>query len=590
MDASGTKIGTVKDLGAAIGEVFPKVTAIAFEGPAKAPLMVSWRKYVDLYTPERIELNVDASDVRFTYVQPDEILLKRDLLNKQVVDTAGKKAVRVTDLKLSCTADDQLRLLGAEVGVRGVLRSMAGGLENVTVAAAKAMGKPMPEHIIAWSNLDLLDRELPQGRFAMSHRSLDDLHPADIAEIVEQLDPKIRAQVFSQLDTESAAATMSELTDEIQADVIGELPEQEASAMIAQMDPDDAADIIGELDHDKAEALMGLMDASEQRAIRQLLGYSKNTAGGIMTSEFVAVPETFTVAQTRSRMARLDEDFEQVFYVYTLDAFQHLSGVVLMRDLVVHDDGERLADFTHRDLVTVSPETNQTEVADELGKYDLVSIPVVNEEGRLLGIVTVDDALDVIEEEHERDMTLASGARNAGGASLDGSGLVWFLRRELWFVCWVVAACVACALVPSPLLVACVAIMPIVLLVSDDLTTFASSQLFDDDDEKPTLLGLAVRDLLVGLVVGFVGWLAVSVANWAGLLTFAEAGAIGVASASAMCTIALLLVLAAPFVKLLERFKDTDAALPVIVPAIAWMVVGATIYLLLEVFVFSGMM
>ena len=151
-DASGEKIGNVSDLGAAVGEVFPRITALAFKGPAKVPFMISWRKYVQSYDDDRIVLNVDAAEVRFSYLQPNELLLRRDLMNKQIVDTQGMKVVRVNDLKLSLTGDDQLRLLGAEVGVRGILRGIAPSLERVVCASAKAP--------VSYTHLDVYKRQL----------------------------------------------------------------------------------------------------------------------------------------------------------------------------------------------------------------------------------------------------------------------------------------------------------------------------------------------------------------------------------------------------------------------------------------------
>lgn len=120
VDAAGEKIGVVNDLGIATGEVFPRVTALAFQGPGKTPFMISWRKYVERFDEDGVYLKYPATDIRFSYLQPDEVLLARDIMNKQIVDTQGMKVVRVNDIKLSATGDNQLRLLGAEVGARGL--------------------------------------------------------------------------------------------------------------------------------------------------------------------------------------------------------------------------------------------------------------------------------------------------------------------------------------------------------------------------------------------------------------------------------------------------------------------------------------
>ena len=199
VDVDGERLGVVNDLGIATGEVFPHVTSLAFQGPAKTPFMISWRKYVDHLDDTGVYLKARATDVRFSYLQPDELLLARDILNKQIVDTQGLKVVRVNDLKLSASGENQLRLLGAEVGIRGLLRAIHPMLEHVVVGASKVLGKPLPEHIIAWSYMDLLERSTQQIKLSVSHKTLDELHPADIADIIEQLDPRLRGEVFAHL-------------------------------------------------------------------------------------------------------------------------------------------------------------------------------------------------------------------------------------------------------------------------------------------------------------------------------------------------------------------------------------------------------
>lgn len=584
VDADGEKIGAVSDLGAAVGEVFPRITALAFRGPAKVPFMISWRKYVASADDDRITLNVRAADVRFSYLQDDELLLQRDLMNKQIVDTQGMKVVRVNDLKLSSTGDGQLRLLGAEVGVRGILRGVAPGLEKLVCGAAKALGRPIPERIIAWSYMDLLDRDISQVKLSVTHKSLEDMHPADIADIIEQLDPRLRAQVFRQLDPESAAEAMSELEDEFQADVIDDLPEREAANMVAQMDPDDAADIIGELSYEKAEKLLELMGVKEEKAIRQLLGYPKDTAGGIMTSEFVAMPGTATIADVRTRLRNLDEDFESVHYVYTLDKAGALAGVVSLRDVVVSPDEARLADLAFTDLITVSPETDERDVAEEMSKYSLVGIPVVDENRKLLGIVTVDDALDVIEDEHERDLELTTGTRSETVGDAGAGHLTWYLRRELWFGMWLLACVIIQHVVPGQIATLLLAFLPAVLLVADDMLPFAAGSIIDAEEDRPPMLGLVVRDLLIGLTMGALGWLLVSCAIWTDSLPFAASLSLPLVHsvvAAAMVTVALTVTCASVATRVFTDRAERGQATPGVAASLGIMLGASVVFVAL---------
>lgn len=146
-DAKGEKIGRVNDLGIATGEVFPRITALAVEGPGKTPFMISWRKYVDSFSTEVIHLKVVDTDIRFSYLQPNEVLIARDLLNKQIVDTRGMRVVRVNDLKLSDTSSSQLRLLGAEVGIRGLLRSLSLHLKRSRLKLQNRLASPCPKKL-----------------------------------------------------------------------------------------------------------------------------------------------------------------------------------------------------------------------------------------------------------------------------------------------------------------------------------------------------------------------------------------------------------------------------------------------------------
>ena len=333
-DVDGENIGRVNDLGIATGEVFPRVTSLAIEGPSRTPFMLSWRKYVDTYNEHEVRLNVIKTDTRFSYLQPDEILMSRDLLNKQIVDTRGVRVVRVNDLKLSDTNSSQLRLLGAEVGIRGLLRALSPKLERFVLKIAHALGKDIPEKIIAWNYMDLLDRDLSDVKLSVTHKTLDDMHPADIADIIERLDPRLRGQIFAQLDAEQKAGTISEFDDDtIAADIMSGMNDSDASQMLSEMGPDDAAELVSELDYDKAEKLLRLMGVKEQRAVRQLLGYKEDTAGRIMTSEVVDLYEGDTVEDTLKVIRNLDEDFETVTYIYIKDRKDRLSGVIPLKTL-----------------------------------------------------------------------------------------------------------------------------------------------------------------------------------------------------------------------------------------------------------------
>jgi magnesium transporter len=525
LDAKGEEIGHISDVAIATGEVFPRVTSLAFKGPDRTPFMLSWRKYVDDFDGERIQLNVPQSDLRFSYLQPDEVLLAGDLMNKQIVDTQGMKVVRVNDLKLS-ESRNQLRLLGAEVGARGILRGLSPALERSADWVARRFGGKLSENLIAWNYMDLLERDLSQVKLSVTHKRLDELHPADVADILEQLSPSQRAAVFTHLDNESAADTISELEDELQADVIDDLSESRASDLLAEMDPDDAADIIGDLPYDKAERLLRLMGVADASSIRSLLGYKDKTAGGIMTPEVTTVTEDMTVQQVIEKLRAESAEHESVYYVYVVEDACRLSGVISLRDLLMASPETLVSDIAKRDLFTAHVDDDQEDVAEQMSKYDLLALPVLDENGCLLGIVTVDDALDVLEEESAEDLELATGRREGFAVA----GLWQWVSRDGWLVVWGIAFLAAAgfarltlgqpnpntaeALAILPLLA--VVISPVVLRVAEDVASHAISRVIDEeeDEERTPLWRRFAMDGLSGLGLGLViGLLAFAVVD-----------------------------------------------------------------------------
>ncbi|WP_165062177.1 magnesium transporter [Adlercreutzia sp. ZJ154] len=398
VDSGKEKIGVVSDLAISTGEMFPRITSLAFKGPGNVPFMISWRKYVDKFDDDGITLAVESPDIRFSYLQPTEVLLARDLMNRQIVDTQGMKVVRVNDLKLS-PSGTQLRLLGAEVGARGILRGLHPLLERAAVAISKLFRHKLDEQIIAWNYMDLLDRDLSEVQLSVTHRRLDELHPADVADILEQLDPQQRAAVFEHLDESSRTEAVSEMEDEVQAEFLDDLDDATAARLIGNMDPDDAADIVRDLSYEKAETLLRLMGMDDAAEIRRLLGFKDGTAGGMMTTQFVAVQSDSTVRETIGVLRDLSEDFPTVHYVYVTDNYGKLVGVLSMRTLVLSADDARLANIMYTDVISVPPDETEEDVVADIFKYDIPAMPVVDERGAMLGIVTTEDAWDAIEED-----------------------------------------------------------------------------------------------------------------------------------------------------------------------------------------------
>ncbi len=584
VDATGTEIGTINDIAIATGEVFPRVTSLAFLGPDKTPFMLSWRKYVDTLGEEEIRLNVPAPEIRFSYLQPDEVLLHRDLLNKQIVDTQGMKVVRVNDLKLS-ESRNQLRLLGAEVGLRGVLRGISPALERAVDRLARLVRAGLPETIIAWNYMDLLDRDLSQVKLSVTHKRLHELHPADVADILEQLTAAQRAAVFTHLDNERAAETISELEDEFQADVIDDLSERRASDLLAEMDPDDAADIIGDLPYDKAERLLRLMGVEDAGVIRGLLGYKEKTAGGIMTPEITTVTESMTVHEVIEHLRAESAEHESIYYVYVVEGDRHLNGVISLRDLLLSAPDTTVAQIAERDLFTASPDDDQEDVAEQMSKYDLLALPVIDEQGRILGIVTVDDALDVLEEESAEDLALATGNPEKRGLA---TGIWWwFGRRSTWLLTWAVIAVGALALLReatagpwSTLLLPALVFLPLPLRIAEDVSQRSIAEVIEVGDELAPVWRRVVRDGLLGVAFGVVAGVFTSAAVELVSSQEVVAAVFGAVTTLAVIVVAIAGVWVTQFAK---QRADAEKRVSGTALGLLMMVVGTAVYLGLAV-------
>ncbi|MGN0070551.1 MAG: magnesium transporter [Atopobiaceae bacterium] len=593
-DAKGENIGRVNDLGIATGEVFPRVTSLAIEGPSRTPFMLSWRKYVDTYNENEVRLKVVKTDIRFSYLQPDEVLIARDLLNKQIVDTRGVRVVRVNDLKLSDTNSSQLRLLGAEVGARGLLRSLSPKLEHAVMKIAKAMGKTIPEKIIAWNYMDLLDRDLSDVKLSVTHKTLDDMHPADIADIIERLDPRLRGQVFAQLDAEQKAGTIAEFDDDtIAADIMSSMNDTDASQMLSEMDPDDAAELVGELDYDKAEKLLRLMGVKEQRAVRQLLGYKEDTAGRIMTSEVVDLFENDTVADAIEVLSNLDEDFETIHYIYIKDKDDKLTGAVSLNALLLAKSEDHLKDIADiEDLKTANPDDDQEDVAEDIAKYNLLAMPVVDDQGHLLGNVTVDDALDVLNEEHAEDLQIAGAGHNDTAAEGRTGDLAWLMRNEAWFFVWMLGVAILAALFQNRFPWQDIAIiafcMPVAVIAGNDAAAFVTKNFLEydpDDEDAPSMLGMVFKGVGLGVIIAvFVALIASSIiVNIMDAPMMYTMKGVGAAAASALVCFATTPIA----LKVLRTRDERNLETSGTTLAIIYMAVAIVLYLVL-ILVWAG--
>ncbi|QIA27930.1 magnesium transporter [Thermaerobacter sp. PB12/4term] len=249
-----------------------------------------------------------------------------------------------------------------------------------------------------------LARAVQDGDAAAAARLAGELHPADLAEFVLSQEPALRARLLGWLRPEQAALVVEELPAPVQSEILAVLDRQRAGAVLEEMSSDEVADLLGELPPQRAVDLLRLLRDREAADVRSLLAYLDDTAGGLMTTEFVALQDDLTAAEAIDALRRLAPDAETIYYVYVVDREERLQGVLSLRELIVAPPDTPIRRIMRTRVVTVPPDMDQEEVARVVAKYDLLAVPVVDAEGRILGIVTVDDVVDVLEEEASEDI------------------------------------------------------------------------------------------------------------------------------------------------------------------------------------------
>jgi magnesium transporter len=391
LDASGESLGKVDDLLVALGDRYPPVTGL-----------VAWTDRRRIFLPWSHVASFDAAGARLATAtiditkfrqRPNEILLRLDLLDKQIVDIDGRKVVRVNDLRLD-EIEGKLHLVAVDVGTTGLLRRL--GIEGAYRIIARNLSLPTPERYIDWEDVDPVETSVASIKLRVPHAGLAELHPADLASIIDQLAPKDRAGILASLDDESAADAIEEMEPATQVEVLEDLPPERAADILEEMSPDDAADLVADLSDETRAEILALMERDEAAEVQELLGYPEDTAGGHMTTEYVAVPATLTAGETIERLRELEPDAETIYYVYVVDDSDRLVGVLSLRDLIVARPTTPISEVMIPEPVTVGVLEDQDEVAAIVARYNLLAVPVVDDDGRLVGIVTVDDAIDTI--------------------------------------------------------------------------------------------------------------------------------------------------------------------------------------------------
>ena len=394
-DASGKRVGLVADVSVRTNTLPPRVASLAIrDRRAKEARTIEWN---DITALESGRVKLRVTEDRIGVAQPDETLLRLgyDLLDQQIIDVNGRKVVRVNDLLLEIRGMEgqrELFLFGVDIGLGGAVRRLLKG--TVPSAWIRQVEGRVRQTIIPWNYVNLIEADpRRQVKLNITHQALGEMHPADLADIMEELTPQERQSIFASLDDETVAEALEEIRPDLRPSIIDSLGKERAADIVEEMSPDAAADVLGDLSEEKTEELLQDMDREGAEEIGELLEYADNTAGAMMTTEYIAVPHTADVESAVNLLRKtpyLPVHFNTLFLV---DESGLYRGTVSIVQLLVAAPQEILEDLKMDPLISVDQDASMKDVFDLVDKYNLLSLAVVDEQGVLQGTVTVDDVV-----------------------------------------------------------------------------------------------------------------------------------------------------------------------------------------------------
>ncbi len=393
VDTAGRPLGVLADLVVNPAESYPLVTDILVSGPHRSsPLIVAWDRVADCNGRLTIRRG-EGETLPDRALAEHELLLREALLDKQIVDTDGAKVRRVNDLQF-LKAHRRLYLVHVDVGFRGLMRRV--GLEKaVDVFLRWFFDYTLPDQWISWkfvqplSTPDLLRLSITQDR-------LSQLHPADLADIIEDLDIHKRTAVFRSLDVETAAETLEETDPKIQVSLIEGMKPEKSADIIEEMSLSEAADLLGDLPKDKADGILKEMEQEVAEDVKELLTHPDETAGGLMTTAFPKVPPEMSAGEALDYLRREAEELDTVHYLYAADRDDRLLGVVSLRELLGADPSAAIGDLMDERVVSVRLDEEPDEIAEHFAKYGVTAIPVVDADDRIEGVILFKNLLEAV--------------------------------------------------------------------------------------------------------------------------------------------------------------------------------------------------
>jgi magnesium transporter len=345
--------------------------------------------------PGRIDLTVNERAL--DAYQPNEswLAVRKDLLDQQIIDTAGRKVVRVNDVDLNefpTNGNVELRIAQVDVGLPGAVRRLLQGVAPANIV--RKLQSKFPQRSIRWEFVNLIEPDpLRRVKLRITHEKLEDLHPADLAEMMEQLSAAERQGIIASLDEETAAAVLAELDERLTTQIVEKLDPEKAADIIEEMAPDAAADLLADLPRETSEELLEEMPNQEAEEVRELLAFDPATAGGMMNTEFAFVTEVATRDEVLSWLRNQEFNLEQLDTIVLLDTLGHFAGTAPVARMLLAAPDQHMSDLRTEPLISITADGGEKDVFELFDKYNLRMLTVLDADNRPVGVVTVDDVV-----------------------------------------------------------------------------------------------------------------------------------------------------------------------------------------------------
>ena len=396
-DAQGHLRGRLKDIAVATGPDAGKVAGLVLKTRTGLSIVPSQDV---METPAgTLELRSSGAMVPLKD-EGNYLYLQQDLVDRQIIDIHGRKVVRVNDVDLEWMgrgAAHLLRVAEVEVGMRGAFRRVFKGL--LPRAALEALSRRLGPNAIPWQFVDVIEVDPARRvKLRIEYERLAEMHPSDLAEILEDLPPAERQALFTSLDEEVAAETLEEVEPRLQKALLEKLDEERIADIVEEMDPGAAADLLAELPEEQSDAILEEMEPEERHEVEELLEFDEKSAAGCMTTDFVFVAIQAAVSQAVQALRDFDGDPESVTEVYLLDEKRVLRGAVSLARVVVAQPDTKLAVLAEPRVLSCPADLSQIDLAEMFDKYNLHALPVVDAAGRMVGVVQADHVISFLRE------------------------------------------------------------------------------------------------------------------------------------------------------------------------------------------------